>query len=419
MRNHILLLVFAFGAFGQSRSLPLKAALELADAQSPTIAISRLETLEAKTQVALSRSALGPQIQGVAQGAYQTSNLQGVGLIFPGFPSRVGPYRTFNLRPQATMTILDLSLLENLRATRGAVEQKRWDEETAREGIRLAVVQLYLQLYEARSRAKAADVRIQSAEALLRQTQIRESAGGASKLDVSRNEQQLHAERYLKTLAERDERTIETILKEALGLTQNETLELSVPVLVEASNTTPDRAELKSLGAQLQSQQYLLRSAKQERLPKLDAYGDYGLNGQGPDKSLSTYQIGATLRIPLYTSGRIEAGIRTAQLRLDKTRELQRQMTLKIDREVAEAERELEAARKASEILNQQVKAAQETLELTRLRLESGLATSTDTTTAQAIVAEAQEQEIRTRYSAQIAMAKLARARGSVLLAVQ
>ena len=415
MKYVALLLGLAFGLTAQSNSLTLKSALELADKQNPSIAIAKLETLEAQAALARTRSTLRPQINGVIQGVYQTTNLQGVGLIFPGFPARVGPYRTFTMRPQATQTLFDLSLLSQVRAARATAEQRKWNEETAREGLRLAVVQLYLQWFEARSRTSAATARIAAAEALLNQVQNKESAGGASKLDVSRNQQQLFAERYLLTLAERDALTLETSLKELLGLPQQQSLELAPPLLTDAGLAAePNRAEAKSLSAQRLAEEHQLAAAKRERLPKLEGFGDFGLYGQGPDQSLSTYQIGATLRFPIYTGGRLAADIRATQIRPDRTRQQQRQLDLQIDREIAESLRELASARKSLIELAAQVRAAQETLDLTRLRFESGLATSTDTTTAQSTLAEAQELEIRARYSEQLAIAKLARARGDV-----
>lgn len=410
---YLLTLVVCLQA--ETQNLDLKSAAALAESQHPQVALARLETLLAKQEEIRTRSGYLPQIQGIAEGTYQTTNLQGIGLIFPGFPNRVGPFRTFNLRPQATQTILDLSLLDSIRATGWASEQRRWNEETAKEGIRLAAVQLYLQVFEARARIAAAEARIRGAQAILEQSKTQQSLGGASKLDVARQQERYEAELYAKTLAERDERVVLTSLKEALGLPQTVELQLKAPVLLPpASDAAQVRSEIKALEAQTRQAEWQLKAAKKERLPKLNGFGDFGLFGTGPEQSLSTYQIGARLTVPLWTSGRLEAEIAKARLAVEQAKTARRRQDLLIEQEIAAARKEYESAAESLAALERQLNAARESLELTRLRVESGLATSTDTTTAQANLRETEETLIRTKYSQQIALARWARAKGDL-----
>ncbi len=414
MYRFTLFLAGALACHAELRRLDLRGAVELASTQAPTVAIAHLQMLEAQANERVIKSAYRPQINGVVQGAYQTTNLQGVGLIFPGFPSRVGPYRSFNLRPQATQTILDLSLLSSIQAGKLQSEQRRWDTESAREAIRLAAVQLYLQLFEARSRIAAADARIAAADALLTQSRDRESLGGASKLDIARNAQQMYAERILRAQADRDAQGIESSLKEALSLPQTDSLDLAAPLIGGDPGTAQTRPAQRALDSQSTVETQLRNAARRERMPKLSAVGDWGLQGQGPDKSLSTYQIGATLTIPIFTGGRIEADIAKAELRLRQTEQARRRLDLQIAREADQARKELHAAVAIAKESEAQRQAAATTLDLTKLRFEAGLATSTDTTTAQANLAEADEQSIRALYAKQIAQARLANALGNL-----
>ncbi len=132
------------------------------------------------------KAGYGPQLSLVIGGAYQTTNLQGIGVIFPGFPSRVGPYRTFNARPVLTQTVLDLSLLEEIRASRERIREVKEEAEVTKEATIFAVLQLYLQALEAESRVSAAQARLRTAEGVLVQTMDREQAGAASRLDIER-----------------------------------------------------------------------------------------------------------------------------------------------------------------------------------------------------------------------------------------
>ena len=74
---------------------------------------------------------------------------------------------------------------------------------------------------------------------------------------------------------------------------------------------------------------------------------------------------------------------------------------------------------RAAEAAGLSAGAARKVLELARLRFEAGMATAVDTVTAQGALAEAEDGEIRARYEAQMALARLAFARGNVRAAVR
>ncbi len=124
--------------------------------------------------------------------------------------------------------------------------------------------------------------------------------------------------------------------------------------------------------------------------------------------------MGASLTVPLWTSGRIESDIRAAGIRAQKIDQQVRDVKLRIVQEARQAHMELEAARGALRSAQKSSAASRETLELTRLRVTAGLATSLDTVVAQGRLAQAEDQEIRTRYQFQLAQARMARARGNV-----
>jgi outer membrane protein len=85
-----------------------------------------------------------------------------------------------------------------------------------------------------------------------------------------------------------------------------------------------------------------------------------------------------------------------------------------VRREMEQSIVEREAARESLVAAQAARAAARESLELARLRYEAGLAASLDIVTAQGLLAEAEDFEIRTRYEYLLATARLARARGDV-----
>jgi outer membrane protein TolC len=407
-------------AAAEAPPLTLKQALEQADTLSPEIQLARLKWLESIAETKAVRAGYQPQLSANVTAAYQTINLQGIGLFVPGFGGRVGPFRTFNARPVLTQTVLDLSLLSRMRAAREREDGLRFELETAREATRLAVAQIYLQIQQAESRIAASQARLRAAEALWRQSLDFEQAGTASKLDVARTAQRYRSEQAAVSGAVRDRDELTTLLLRTIGLDPAGRVRLAplaaAGKLPEASAAAAvgQRAEIRALDSRIRAGQQEQAAALRQRLPRIGVSGDYGVAGAGPDRSLSTYTTGATLTIPLWTGRRIESEAEAARLRIEQSRAQRRAAELRIAQEVEQARIAIDAAARSLLSHEQAAGAAREALELSRLRFEAGIATSVDTTVAQAALAEAEDAVIRTRYEMRLAEARLAWAMGNL-----
>jgi len=415
----------AAAAAQESPKLSLRQTLELAEKQSPEMQLALLRRVEAQARSLVARSAYQPQL-GVAVGnTYQTSNMEGLGLLIPGVPSRLGPYRVFNARPQLTAPVFDLELLSGIHAARERVVESKYDAETTRQSTLLAVLELDINLFQAESRIAAADARLRNAQAIHRQAQESEAAGSASKLDLARTSQQMFAERANLTQATRDRDVVRAMLLETIGLEQNAGIRIEAPELarfqerlrsVEAirSGAFEERSELNALEARRRAAQFDREGAQRERLPKLAFSGDYGVLGQGPDRSLSTYTLGGSLTIPLFTGGRIRGNIDAAQSKVAQAEAELRKARLQVSEEVERAALESDASRETLSAASSATAEARQALELSRLRFRAGIATSVDVATAESALAQSEDFEIRTRYDWYLAEARLARAEGNV-----
>jgi outer membrane protein len=409
----------------ESPKLSLRQTLELAEKQSPEMQLALLRRVEAQARSLVARSAYQPQL-GVAVGnTYQTSNMEGLGLLIPGVPSRLGPYRVFNARPQLIAPVFDLELLSGIHAARERVVESKYDAETTRQATLLAVLELDINLFQAESRIAAADARLRNAQAIHQQAQESEAAGGASKLDLARTSQQMFAERANLTQATRDRDVVRAMLLETIGLEQNAEIRIEAPELarfqervrsVEAirSGAFEERSELNALEARRRAAQFDREGAQRERLPKLAFSGDYGVLGQGPDRSLSTYTLGGSLTIPLFTGGRIRGNIDAAQSKVAQAEAELRKARLQVSEEVERAALESDASRETLSAASSATAEARQALELSRLRFRAGIATSVDVATAESALAQSEDFEIRTRYDWYLAEARLARAEGNV-----
>lgn len=423
MKTPLLWTTLALACLGAER-MTVQDALAATERLNPELQEARLRILESEWRTQATRSAYLPQANLEVGTTYETSNLQGIGVIFPGFPSRVGPYRTFNARPVVRQTVLDLSLLDSIRASRVRAQQSKIAAESVREDLQIAMVQLYLQALQASSRQDAASERLKTAEAIWKQWRDREEAGTGSKLDVTRAEQQVEAERGALIVARREASVMKSLLLRAIGREQSPDIELVAPEMEEKASAVSAepaketafeaRKDLLALETGLSAAKLDIRSAERQRLPAVSALADWGVLGAGPDRSIGTYRIGASMRIPLWTGRRIESEVAIAKL---QAQQLEKQIGLRkvqIDQELRQAAIEGEEARRAFESAERGRQAARETLELSRLRVGAGLATAVDVAVAQSALSEADDRMIRARYDGYLASAKMAWAMGDV-----
>jgi len=402
-------------------TLTLNQALDEAAELSPDVQFAKLRTTEAETQVTQAKSGLRPQVAFQISGTYQTSNLQGLGLIFPGFPSRVGPYRTFDMRPVVTQTILDFPLRETIKAARLRAGEASTQADAVREDLLVQVATTYFAALETEARVKAAEARLATAEAILRQARDREATAIGSRLDIARAEQQMETERGLALGSQLEEDKLKSQLLNLIGRDQA-TVELTAPAEIPDSGAEADlvseaklkRPGLRVLHQEVSALQIDAEVARRERWPRLSAFGDWGVAGTGPDRSLSTYAIGASLTVPVWTGGRIEAGEALASVHASEVTKQIRKFELAIAQQVREAWLERESERVQLEAATRARDAADQALELSRVRLETGLATTVEVQVAQSNLAAADDTLIRTRFAVSEATTRLAWAAGDV-----
>lgn len=401
--------------------LSLPQALALLDQASPDLQLARLKTLEQSAEARQSSAALGPQLSIVSGAQYQTTYLGSIGLNGLGLSSRLGPYRVLDARPRLTQTVIDLSLLSSVRAARLRSQEAEANQLTVAEQSRLAVIQVYLQALQADARVRAAEARRATADEALRQSQQAFDAGTSNKLEVTRAQQQVERENTTAANAAKDRDTFITVLLRTLGFDALTPVRLqpiqepgagSLDGAALLKEALVHRAEVKTLRITHLRLDAEKQSAERERLPKVQAEGDYGVIGQDFTTGVSTWAVGASVVIPLWTSRRIENEVQASELRLQQWQQQQRKLEQQIAQEIAQALVQRQGAQRALDAASRSTAAAKETLALSRQRYGAGLATNLDVVTAQNNLAEAEEEEIRSRYDYWLALAALAYASG-------
>jgi outer membrane protein TolC len=172
------------------------------------------------------------------------------------------------------------------------------------------------------------------------------------------------------------------------------------------------RADLKAAQSQVEAAAKALAAARAERLPSLAVSGDYEVIGTTPAQSHGAFTVVGTLSIPVWQGGRTAGDIAQAeavmaqrQAELDDTRGL-------IEAQVRQAYLDLEAAAGQFEVANKNLQVAQESLEMSRARMEAGVINTVEVVQAQETVSSAQLDLINSVFAHNLAKLSLARAVG-------
>lgn len=383
---------------------------------------------QAHGQARIARGSLLPNLSAALRENVQQTNLQALGVRFnapiPGFavPTIVGPFNYFDLRSTLTQKIFDLTALNNYRSTRELLQANVAAMRDAKDLVAYSVTGAYLQATAAEGRLVAAGAQVETARALLKQTQDRRSVGLAAQVDVNRSMVESQTAEQRLTTLENDFAKQKINLARLIGLPPSDAYSLSgelpssPPVDLDfqhaVAQAVENRFDLKAAEAQLRAAQRTKKAATAERLPSLDVSADYGAIGTNPAQSHGTFTFVGTLRVPIWNGGKTEGSIEQADAALEQRRAELDDTRGRIEADVRQALLDLRTTRKQMDLAANNKRVARETLELTRQRFEAGVTDAVEVVQTQESVATADFDYITSAFSYNLAKATLARAIG-------
>ena len=283
---------------------------------------------QAQGQAIVARAVLMPNISGSYRENVLENDLQVLGLSFPGVPHVVGPIAYFDLRATVTQTVADMTALNNMKAARENITAQKHAIEDARDVIVLAVGGAYLQTIAAQARVIAARAQVETAAALLKQTQQSREQGISAQIDVNRSQVQDLVQRQRLSTLENDLSRQKINLARLIGLPPNDKYDISddvpyspaPPLSVDdaVKQSLESRADLKAAETQIRAAERVKTAARDERLPTLAINGDYGTLGPRFDEARSTFTFAASLKVPIWQGGRAAGDIEQADATLDQ-----------------------------------------------------------------------------------------------------
>jgi outer membrane protein len=291
------------------------------------------------------------------------------------------------------------------------------------------VARAYLAGLRAQASLDTESANVELSETLLRLAQQQKAAGTGTGIEITRAEVQLANDRQALLVAENDvDRTHLQLLK-VIGLKLENPVELTdrlgfipvegIDVPQALATARQHRAELRAQQRREENARLNSSATKFERLPSVTAFANYGDIGTSVYSALPTRDVGASLRIPIFDGGRMDArrAESASQFREESIRTADLRDQIELDVRVA-----IDSLHSAGA----QVKAAEEGLSLSEMevaqaerRYKAGVSNSVEVTDAQTRLARARDNRISALYNYNLARIDLGTATGTIQSMIQ
>lgn len=400
--------------------LSLKDAIEAALDKNPHVRLYK-ERIEAARGV--SRTQLGALLPNLAGSSKLTNQTFFLGTI-GGAPVRTQPFDITDTRGTLSQSLFSWSLIERWRASRAALAVSEGEADTTKNDTMATVALNYMEVLRYYEAADARTANVELYKELVAFIKSRQSGGMATGLDTARLETQLENERQRLELAKSDVERTKLSLINALGINFDVKLVLTdelkapeepVPTQEYAMEVAlAKRPEMKAQEQRVQVSKLSLSSVKGERLPSLQAQGDYGLIGNRVENPTTTYNVGVTLSIPVFDGGQREGRIGESRSHLLQEEIKMDVVTRQITMELREALVTLTSAKEQLRIAKDGLKAAATEVQLARERFRLLSSNSLELSNALFSLVRAKDNIIDGLFRANASRVNLARAMGQV-----
>jgi outer membrane protein TolC len=302
-----------------------------------------------------------------------------------------------------------------------AQQQADQQTELVAQQIRFEVLKSYYGVLLAQSKVVVADEAIQIGTADLKRIRDKFETGFVVRSDLLAAEVQVSEFRQQKIQATGELAIAQAALNTALGLPVNSahtiTDQLSERLF---SIETPEELNHQALQNRPEYARAMLvvrgnarqvRGARDEVLPRLDAFSSVGVSGRNPVTGSSDYAVGAAVTVNIFDAGR-KARIDQARAAEAIAQAEQEQLANHISFEVVRAYQQFVSAQERLVVVAQTTEQASEVLRIVRDRYHEGLTTITEVLRAELALVRARTDALTARHDHYVAYANVLLATG-------
>jgi outer membrane protein len=411
VRNALPAAALLLLAAASARAADAPTPVGLRDAIAAAVG-SRIDAVQAGERASQARSrslqassSLLPQLTAtLSETRTFKENLAAQGLSFPGFPSMLGPFDTFDARARLSQKLFDWGAWRRSQSGAAAARAADAEEKTAREQVAAAAALSYLEAVRAQRAVAAARADKEVADSLLSLARDRKEQGAATGVDVVRAQARGADADAALLRARIGETEAQLLLKRVAGWPLGRELRL-VDDFTAASSSAPaldpsltaafsGRAEIAAAEERAKSETLAAKAAFGDRAPSIVLTGDYAKSGTMPSDARSVGAIGGAVTLPIFAGGLGKARQDEAESRgreaLANLADVRQQVELDV-RTALERLSESAQEESASEL---SLSLAARELAMAQDRYAAGLGASVDVIEAQAELARARSAQV-------------------------
>lgn len=357
--------------------------------------------------------------------SYQSVNIKAQGISFPGVPSVVGPFTTWDFRGYVEQSIFDLQSYHQIKASGKEKQARVEDFRDVRCQVIRQVAGDYLQVQSLIAQLEAAQSRAEKSATLEKLARDRHDAGVATGVDVLRAQVQLANDRQSLLATRNAVKLALMTLARTIGLSPGTPLALSEPLafrplqapqIEEAVNEALlRRSDYRSLAYQHDSLDEQLKASNARYFPKLTVSGNYGWSGQHLSELERTGAVKLDLSFTIFDLDR-EGERKELQARLLRVEAQLADERRAVEQDVRGALLNLESVADQVTVAEEGLTLAERELQMAEDRFRQGAADNIEVVNAQDAFARAQQNRIMALTGYADAKIALARALGDTEL---
>lgn len=416
----MFLLLFTGVGICQQDTLTLNKCIDIALNNNPQIKLAEGNYDYAASNVALTRSVLLPQV------SFQAGYVKNGGTFFTGPSSRTAYFENYSLTFQLQQLIFDFGKsYSKISAAADLRDASNQDYMSTKQDIILsAEVGYFNYLQSIRIRDASSEVVKQTQEHLT-QAEAFYKAGTVAQFDVLKARTDLANAKVNLISAESNVRIsrlqLENVLSQKLNEkevmidnleSQQDSMDINTSMNIALSN----RPELISGKLKVEASKSLLTSAWAAHLPTISATGGYNKKSYGlvDEYFLPSWNVGATLSIPIFQGFALNAGVDQANANLKVSESSNDALIQAVTLDVQQQFSSLEEARERMEATRALVTQSEETLKLAEGRYKQGVGSAVEITDARVGFYNARTSYIQSLYDYQVANVRLKHAMGTL-----
>ena len=387
---------------------------------------SQQASADARAQREHALSALLPQISARAEQTYRQLSYKEFNIALPPqsglhLPPTSGQFGYSETRIAAESPLLNIALLDRYRQQKALEAASALATKDARDVVVFAIGAAYFQVVASQARVETERAALASARELDTQVADQYKSDVSPEIDTLRADVELHTTEQRLTDAisdlEKDKLTLDRITGIPLDQAWTPSGDYGYVALLPddpgASQTAATRFDVASARTELIAAQFRLRAARAEHLPEISFNASYGGGGANPANYNRVDEIGGSISVPLFTSGRIRSDVHAAESDLVQRRAELADLEGRAAYDVRTAELDAHASESGVKVAAENRALARRALTQSQDRYRNGVTNYLEVLEAQEAVVAADENYIASLFSFNVAKISLARALGS------